>query len=533
MKKVIRPISLFLAVVFLMASMLSGCGGNESAVSTSTSAVSDSSIVATSTEEAFVPDTSEEVKLTYYHIGGKAPQEDEVLANLNSKLKQKINATLEVNYLSWGDAWTKGPLLFASGEEFDMIFCAPWFLFGDQGKKGAYKELNDILPKYAPEIWKNAPEQVWKQASIDGKILAIPQFEANNTQFYGITYREDLRKKYNVSEIKKVQDFEAYFAAIKANEKSMLPWAASENSYKTFFEMYLKENTNLCYSGTENDNFAYDMTEENPKVIYRPMTPQTDEWAVIAKKWADAGYWSKNALSNKTNDFDAFAAGTSSVCGTNSYRFNEGYKGIKKNVPDADAGFYMNLSKDGKTDRKPYFQNGVAINSNSRNPERTVMLVNALMYDPEIYEAGVFGIEGKTFVKDANGNYATLPDSKPESSWGFGNMYGMGISNFKMEKKDISTENADYVNKYWNAEWANPYMVDCKLTAFVFDSTTVAAEVAAIKDIEKIYMSIICYGLTKDPAATLAEYRDKLKKAGLDKLTAEYQKQVDAFIAAK
>jgi putative aldouronate transport system substrate-binding protein len=520
MKKGLKPISIALAMALSVTAIFTGCKTNKPTTPTDTSG-------------AFSPDISKEVKIRYYHIGGKSAQEDEVLANLNTKLKAKINATLEVNYLSWGDAWTKGPLLFASGEDFDMIFCSPWFLFGDQGKKGAYKELDDILPKYAPKIWKEAPSEAWKQASIDGKIYAIPQYEANNTSFYGIGYREDLRKKYNVPEIKKVTDFEAFFDAIKKNEPKIIPWAASDSEYPNMLNMYIRENTNLTYQGIEDYGFMYDMTSASPKVIFNAMVPQVDEWAVIAKRWADAGYWSQNALSNKTHSNDAYKAGTSAVSNHETYGINDSYKGLKQNNPNADSGFYINLSKDGKTDRRPYFSNGVAINANSKNPERAVMLVEALMYDPEIYEAGVFGIEGKTFVKDANGNYAVMPGAKPESSWGFGNMYGMGITNYKMEKKDTSTDHPLFISKYWNKEYHNKYAVDCALVGFVLDATTINAEMAAIKDLQMIYGPIISLGLSKDPAATLKEYRDKLQKAGLEKVTAEMQKQVDAFVAKK
>lgn len=531
MKKVIKSVSLLLAMAVLSTTLLTGCGTKKVSEAT-TSTVADTSIAAQATTDVFKPDISEEVKIRYYHIGQKAGQEDEVLANLNVKLKAKINATLEVNYLSWGDAWTKGPLLFASGEDFDMIFCAPWFLFADQGKKGAFKDLNEILPKYAPILWEKAPQLAWKQASIDGKILAIPQYEANNTSFYGVGYREDLRKKYNVPEIKKLTDFEAYFDAIKKNEPKITPYAAAEGDFGLLSDMYIRENSNQTYQGTESYNFMYDMTEASPKLTYKPMLPQYDEFAVIAKKWSDAGYWSKNALSNKTPATDAYKVGTSGIANHETYGINNSYKDLKMNQPDSDTGFYINLSKDGKTARTPYFQNGVSINANSKNPERTVMLVEALMYDPEIYEAGVFGIEGKTFVKDANGYNGPVPGSKPEASWAFGNMYGMGITNFNMEKKDTSKDSPLFISQYWNKDYLNQFAVDCALTGFVFDNTSVSGEVAAMKDLDNIYAPIIGFGLSKDPAAGLKEYRDKLQKAGLEKVTAEIQKQADAFIAS-
>jgi putative aldouronate transport system substrate-binding protein len=534
MKKT-RIIALVLVFAMVLSLVLVGCAGNNKAGETTagTEAVTSAAAETSAATEAFTPDISKEVKLTYYHIGGKTPQEDEVLANLNTKLKAKINATLEVKYLSWGDAWTQGPLLFASGENFDMIFCAPWFLFSDQGRKGAFKELNDILPKYAPKIWSECPAVGWEQASLDGKIYAIPQYAVNFSMFHGMTYREDVRKKYNVPEIKKLTDFEAYFDAIKKNEPNMTPWAVDDQSYANLRNMYIRENTNLTYQGTEEYGFWYDMTEANPKVIYGLSIPQFDDYVVLAKKWADAGYWSKNALSNKTKAEDAFKAGTSGLASQNTFGINECYKALKENNPAAEAGVYINWSKDGKVDRRAVFSNGVAINANSENPERAVMLVEALMYDPEIYEAGVFGIEGKTFVKDANGLYQKPAGAKDGESWNFGSMYGMGITNYKMEPLDTTKDHPDYTAKYYNMDYYNQVAVDCALTGFSFDNTSVKAETAALTEVNNQYFPILALGLSKDPTALLAEFRTKCKDAGYEKVQAEFQKQVDAFIAAK
>ncbi len=534
MKKV-KAIALLLTFSLLLSLTLIGCGssgnaGETTAVATAgTSAATDAASAAT----VFTPDISKEVKIKYYHIGGKSPQEDEVLANLNTKLKAKINATLEVDYLSWGDAWTQGPLLFASGEDFDMIFCAPWFLFSDQGRKGAYKELNDILPKYAPEIWSKCPAVGWEQASLDGKIYAIPQYEVNFALFHGMVYREDLRKKYGVPEIKKLTDFEAYFEAIKKNEPKMVPWAADDQSYANFCNMYVMENTNLTHQGTEEFGFWYDMNEANPKVLYGGFLPELDQFVTLAKKWADAGYWSKNALSNKTLAADSYKAGISGIAGQNTANMEDCYKGLYEKDPAAETGFYINWSKDGKVDRRAIFSNGVAINANSANPERAVMLVEALMYDPEIYEAGIFGIEGKTFVKNEKGLYQRPEGAKDGESWGFGSMYGMGITNYKLEPLDTSKDSPDYINKYYNMDYYNQFAVDCALTGFSFDNSNVKAETAALTEVNNQYSPILVMGLAKDPTALLAEFRAKLKEAGYERVQEEFQKQVDAFVAAK
>lgn len=64
------------------------------------------------------------VTLKFYFIGEPATDNEEVFNEINRILTEKINATIEPVYLSWGDWDQRYPLLFTSGEEFDMIYTA-------------------------------------------------------------------------------------------------------------------------------------------------------------------------------------------------------------------------------------------------------------------------------------------------------------------------------------------------------------------------------------------------------------------------
>lgn len=42
-------------------------------------------------------------------------------------------------------------------------------------------------------------------------------------------------------------------------------------------------------------------------------------------------------------------------------------------------------------------------------------------------------------------------------------------------------------------------------------------------------MGNICYGQNPDPEAYVAQFRAELKEAGMEKIIAEFQRQLDAF----
>lgn len=549
MKKAAKSLALIVTILLVFAA-LAGCTSASptaavSAAATAAPAVSATiaptvtpTISATASPTPVPPpaiDISKDVQIKYVHIGGATPFEDQVLAALNAKLKAKINATFSVQYLGWGDAWDKAPLMFASGEDFDMIFCAPWFLFNDEAKKGAYLPLNDLLPKYAPDLYSACPKEAWNQSSINGQILMIPAFLQKNMVFWGMTYREDLRTKYNVPEIKKVTDFESYFSAIKANEPNMQPYAVDANEAGNLEWLYMMQNSDLQVEGLDTNTlpFGYDLNDKTAKLRPLAFEPTVDQWVLIAKKWADAGYWSKNALANKTSSEDALIAGSSASCGWNSFTYMDAYEKIKQNNANANLGFTISLTNDGKAARRQYNANGVAVNANSKNPDRALMFLNLLVTDQDIYQTATYGIENTTYTKSAEGYFEPMANQKPEEQWGFGHMFGMGFANYKFESPDISKEPTDYVQEYDNPEWQAQYLITPALTGIMFNTDPVKNEIAAVTEVLNTYDKVLALGLTADPVATLAEYRQKLKDAGIDKIQSELQKQIDAFLASK
>ena len=95
-----------------------------------------------------VVSTDEEVELKMYLIGDKPKDFDEVYGKVNEKMKEEINATLEVNFIPWSDITTKYQLLFQSGEDFDLIFTASgWGYYSQVATKNGFLEITEELFK--------------------------------------------------------------------------------------------------------------------------------------------------------------------------------------------------------------------------------------------------------------------------------------------------------------------------------------------------------------------------------------------------
>ena len=216
--------ALFLTAA-LSASMLAGCGGTPTSTSTPPASTSGSTAAA---EPAM--DTSEHVVLTMYCIGdeGGIYAEDH-LAELNKVLTEKINAEIDPIMVSWGDYKTKLPMVWASGEAYDLTYTSNWTNYFDEADKGAFMDITELFPKYAPKTYAELESQnLLETTKVDGKLYMVPHNLPDYTTFV-YNYREDLRKKYNCPEIDSYEDLEVYMQAIKDNEPGMLPYAISSN----------------------------------------------------------------------------------------------------------------------------------------------------------------------------------------------------------------------------------------------------------------------------------------------------------------
>ena len=97
MKKSAKLLALVLALVLVLTAF-AGCGSSPSSAATpsGTSGASGSTAAAG-------PDISEEVTLTMYLIGDRPVDNDLVFEKINERLKEAINATIDVKFMSWSE----------------------------------------------------------------------------------------------------------------------------------------------------------------------------------------------------------------------------------------------------------------------------------------------------------------------------------------------------------------------------------------------------------------------------------------------
>ena len=63
-----------------------------------------------------------------------------------------------------------------------------------------------------------------------------------------------------------------------------------------------------------------------------------------------------------------------------------------------------------------YINNGVAININSKNPERAMMVLNEFYTNPAVYDLAMLGIEGKHWEAVGSDQYKIIDETNKNAS---------------------------------------------------------------------------------------------------------------------
>ena len=455
-------------------------------------------------------DISKEVALSMYLIGTPAQNYDDVLKVFNEKAKDDLNCTLGVTWIGWGEYSTKYPLVLASGEVIDLIYTSNWLNFSTEAAKGAFMAIEDLAPVYAPLSYAAQSEGQKITCTVNGHLYAIsPAFE--QYAMMGYIVRGDLMDKYGMTEIKNLMDFGEYCKNVVENDKQLDP---SGFDSQTNLLSYKLDELNYYGLGLANMPLALTCDEDgNPttEVVFSLDEPALPEFFDLMKEWSDAGYWPKNVLSNKDT-----AMLTEGLAATRLHNFDSWVTAYMAH-PEWDLRFF---GGDHHSYLTSAVQDAMAIPASAKNPERALMLLEKLKNDEAYYNLLTYGVEGVDYtMKDG---YLEATDAEvfaPEGycSWGFKDPKFLkpliGSPPNMQEVKDECKEkgiNTPYVN-------------------FSFNPDAVKNEVAAVNSVMTQYCSPLSLGYVDDPAAELENLKKQLKDAGIDKVQAELQSQVDTF----
>ncbi|MBB6635015.1 extracellular solute-binding protein [Cohnella thailandensis] len=517
-----KKTGLTLLLLVWLAALLAGCAGSKGTTEGEApqAAPTGSKAEAAASGEAAKPDTSKPVTLKMVLISDGAPDAKLVYDEINKKLQQDINATVDVEFIPFADWQKTYSLKFAAGEDFDLIVTATWGQFADYARKGAFMELTpEMMKTYAPLTLESSGQEVLDAGTVDGKLYALPM-NYREISVYGYVVRGDLMDKYGISSIDSLDDFEGYLKAVSENDKDLVPWEATSYDNWIIPHMQLQDLRERYEMGTVGvsvdlaTNQIVDATQSDPAALelYKRM-----------QSWNQKGYISKNSLVNKVSSKDSFVNGKSSAFLTNLLDANAAYQTVKTAHPEWDVRFYP-INTSNKVVANSYMANGMAINAKSKNAERALMLLDLFKNDAWYNQTTTYGIQGKHWDVSADNKLILLADSPnypPDGTcpWGWRD------ERYYLTSQDGLPNFDDVMKSQRDRVYGTP------LNDFQPDLEKIKTQQAALSDVASQYQSPLTLGFVKDVDKAYEELLVKRKQAGFDTLLQELQAQIDKYVA--
>lgn len=460
------------------------------------------------------PDISKKVELQWYVIGnGRQDDTELVETEVNKYLKEKINATLKLNTLTWGDDFEqKMAVKIAAGEQFDITFTSSWALnYRNYASMSAFKDITGMLDTYAPKTKALLGENMLKGAEVNGKIYALPSFSKDMPSSYGVLLNKKLVNKFkiNTNKIKKLEDLEAAFKTIKAKQPKVIDfYPFDQYGDNGIYDVLNYDNLNGNYSVGSVKRDGTSTT-----VVNSYETQEAKALFSLMNKWYKSGYINKSA----TADESYFNSNSSNIFAFNSNLYPSKCTSILESKGLDMIPISLNsviLNTQGVTSSMQ------AISATSKNPERALMFLELVNTDEKLSNLINYGIEGIHYKKAGEKTISQISSAyeryNPGTSWLFGNSF----IPYSFEGSPVISEKA--ANEYVKSAIPSP------LLGFSFDSEPVSTQIEKLDSIVKKYYSNLCLGKT-DPSVYLPKMNKELKNAGLQKVLTEMQKQVDTF----
>ena len=552
MKK--RTICLLLAMIMVLSIVLAGCSKTaETPAADETPATTEPAETTDNTETPEAPEETAEPALEQKTIqlmitgAGKQANSDKVWAAFNEQLQQYVpNTTVEFIDVSFDEYSEKFSQVLASGEGVDLAWTG-WLINKPQNiADGNLRPLDDLLAEYGQGIVDILGENVVEihRNAADGKLYYLPSWQGlcgerrgwlvvtEIAELAGDTWIEDTEAALNKwrNNYSGIEDFQAvldqatkYLAAAKEAGKL----GAGINTGRAFgWSMY---NGMYSFLGVGGAEIGITYCDGTFTVKDGVAGKHYKLYAKTMADWYKEGYIRSDIMSVDTSTLTTPKNGeitdTTYVFSCDPYLTE-----ADQEAAIADAGMDMTYLP---IEENAYLILGgdtsYAIPYCADEPERAMMVLNAIYSQPDLYNTLIYGIEGEDYTKNADGTITTsyvgasptADDSYGIQRWIIGSCKNALINN--------GTDPNYYADLEALEETArvNPFL------NFTFDRTNVEGICASILNVYYEYGPQIDNGVAGDNWEELYNnYMAARKDAGIEELVTEFQNQLNAYIEA-
>ena len=553
MKK--RTICLLLAMIMVLSIVLAGCSKTaETPAADETPATTEPAETTDNTETPEAPEETAEPALEQKTIqlmitgAGKQANSDKVWAAFNEQLQQYVpNTTVEFIDVPFEEYSEKFSQVLASGEGVDLAWTG-WLINKPQNiADGNLMPLDDLLAEYGQGIVDILGENVVEihRNADDGKLYYLPSWQGlvgdrrgwlvvtEIAELAGDTWIEDTEAALNKWRNNYSEGTEAFQAVLDqatkylAAAKEAGKLGAGINTGRVFgWSMYNGTRSNPGVGGSE---IGIPFEDNTFTVIDGVASEHYKLYAKTMADWYKEGYIRSDIMSVDTSTLTMPKNGeitdTTYVFSCDPYLTE-----ADQDAATADAGMDMTyLPVEENASLILGGDTSYAIPYCADEPERAMIVLNAIYSQPDLYNTLIYGIEGEDYTKNADGTITTsyvgasptADDSYGIQRWIIGSCKNALINN--------GTDPNYYADLEALEETArvNPFL------NFTFDRTNVEGICASILNVYYEYGPQLDNGVAGDNWEELYNnYMAARKDAGIEELVTEFQNQLNAYIEA-
>lgn len=477
----------------------------------------------------FMPITTDGISLTF-------PDMDEVEDAINEIIYPKIKAKVNIVQILWYTYNEQMNTRINSAEKFDLCFTSPNVnYYWTNIKRRAFLPLNSLLKTYAPHVMEQVPEFAWEQATAsDGKLYGVvnqqimPRTDAALIRDYELFDRfcdlggysgydhTNIYEYILEQELHPYDVLEDYVLWLKNNNKGLGGKMGALDVTDSLQTRYHWDDlgTGMQIPGV----VSCEDKADGGITVFNQF--ETDEFKNDIQR--KAGHYTNGLSPNTINTGDY---GTSmenfDVASLTTWKPND----IRTNTSGTTGGA-LRLGD-------PYYYisyilgSMTAISSTSKNPARVMKFIDLMWTDPDILNLLCFGIEGEHYEYTDKGNSYQIHQI-PNSGYDNATMTWAYSSEF--------IEGVNYLDKYET----NPYMQSKEINetayksavlGFTFDETSVSVEISQCKSIASTYLREFSTGIHgNNVMSKYQEFMNNMKTAGMDKIIAEKQSQLNKWL---
>ena len=553
MKK--RTICLLLAMIMVLSIVLAGCSKTaETPAADETPATTEPAETTDNTETPEAPEETAEPALEQKTIqlmitgAGKQANSDKVWAAFNEQLQQYVpNTTVEFIDVPFEEYSEKFSQVLASGEGVDLAWTG-WLINKPQNiADGNLMPLDDLLAEYGQGIVDILGENVVEihRNADDGKLYYLPSWQGlvgdrrgwlvvtEIAELAGDTWIEDTEAALNKWRNNYSEGTEAFQAVLDqatkylAAAKEAGKLGAGINTGRVFgWSMYNGTRSNPGVGGSE---IGIPFEDNTFTVIDGVASEHYKLYAKTMADWYKEGYIRSAIMSVDTSTLTTPKNGeitdTTYVFSCDPYLTE-----ADQEAAIADAGMDMTYLP---IEENAYLILGgdtsYAIPYCADEPERAMMVLNAIYSQPDLYNTLIYGIEGEDYTKNADGTITTsyvgasptADDSYGIQRWIIGSCKNALINNGTDPNYYADLEALEATAQ------VNPFL------NFTFDRTNVEGICASILNVYYEYGPQLDNGVAGDNWEELYNnYMAARKDAGIEELVTEFQNQLNAYIEA-